>query len=132
MAGSQERADVLLVEDNEDNRTIYQTVLEHTGYVVAIAGDGATGLNLIKTLKPSLVLLDVSMPELDGWQVCTRAKSDPDLSSVRIVMLTAHALASDEAMAYACGADGYLRKPVEPRKVVKEVARHIGPPAARA
>ena len=132
MSQVSDRVQVLLVEDNEDNLNIYKTFLLHVGYTVETAGDGRTGLEMITQLRPELVLLDVSMPEMDGWEVCTRVKASAALGDVQIVMLTAHAMAEDEKKAYEIGADGYIRKPVTPRAVIDEVRRFIGGPRAKA
>jgi two-component system, cell cycle response regulator DivK len=121
---------ILLVEDNEDNQTVYRTILEHFGYEVIEAMDGETGVRLAREQKPDLILMDVSIPLMDGWEATRILKGDEATRDIPIIALTAHALASDRARAEEVGCDGYLAKPVEPRKVVEEVARMLGEPAA--
>jgi CheY-like chemotaxis protein len=121
---------ILLVEDNEDNRDIYRTMLEHFGYEVLTAGDGEEGLRLARERMPHLILMDVSIPLLDGWEATRILKADAATRHIPIIALTAHALAADRATAAAVGCDGYLSKPVEPRLVVREVEKilAIAPP----
>lgn len=117
---------VLLVEDNEDNRIIYSTVLRHVGFVVIEAGDGLQAIALARSAKPDLILMDISIPELDGWEATRILRADPETQSIPIVALTAHAMADDRERAAEIGFTSYLAKPVEPRAVVAEVRRWIG------
>jgi CheY-like chemotaxis protein len=117
---------ILLVEDHEDNRIVYSTILEHFGYTVLLAGDGAEGVRLAREEKPDLILMDVSIPVMDGWQATRTLKASPDTASIPVIALTAHALAADRERAVEVGCDGYLAKPVEPRRVVEEVRRFLG------
>lgn len=119
-------ATILLVEDNEDNRTIYRTVLEYAGYRVAEAVDGEEAIRAVRELRPDLVLMDISIPQVDGWEVTRILKADPATAAIPIVALTAHALASDRARSVEAGCDGYLVKPIEPRAVLEEVRRWVG------
>ena len=125
---------VLLVEDNEDNRIVYTTILKHYGYRVLEAHNGIEGVSLAREAHPDLILMDVGLPGLDGWEATRRLKADEETRQIPVVALTAHALAEHRAQAMAVGCDGYLAKPVEPREVVAEVRRHIGladsPPSA--
>jgi CheY-like chemotaxis protein len=114
---------ILLAEDNEDNRTIYRTILEHSGYTVVEAQDGEAAVRLAAEERPDLILLDISMPLLDGWEAARQIRDNTDIPRVPIVALTAHALQQDRAKAIAEGFDSYLAKPVEPRRVVEEVRR---------
>jgi CheY-like chemotaxis protein len=116
---------ILLVEDNLDNRTIYRTVLEYTGYTVLEAEDGQTGVRLARERLPDLILMDVSIPLLDGWEATRILKDDPKTAHIPIIALTAHALAADRDRAFAVGCDGYLAKPVQPRKVVEVVQEFL-------
>lgn len=116
---------ILLVEDNEDNRLVYRTILDHFGFEVLEAADGEEGIRRARADGPDLILMDVSIPKIDGWEATRRLKADPSTSSIPIIALTAHALATDRAKAQEAGCDGYLAKPVEPRKVVEEVKRHL-------
>jgi CheY-like chemotaxis protein len=126
---------LLLVEDNEDNRIIYSTVLRHIGYTVIEALDGVQAIALARSELPDLILMDISIPEVDGWEATRILRADPATRDIPIIALTAHALADDRERATAVGFTSYLAKPVEPRAVAAEVRRWIGggagaPPAA--
>jgi len=127
MAGS---PTVLLVEDNDDNLRIYSTILTYAGYNVLEATDGETGLAIARSGQPDMILMDVSIPKIDGWEVTRILKADPATATIPIVALTAHALASDRERANEIGFDGYIPKPAEPRLVLAEVERRLGRPAA--
>ncbi|HEX6923925.1 MAG TPA: response regulator [Longimicrobiaceae bacterium] len=116
---------ILLVEDNEDNRLVYRTILDHFGFQVLEAADGEEGIRRARADGPDLILMDVSIPKIDGWEATRQLKADPTTSMIPIIALTAHALATDRAKAQEAGCDGYLAKPVEPRKVVEEVRKHL-------
>jgi CheY-like chemotaxis protein len=117
---------VLLVEDNDDNLRIYSTILTYAGYHVLEATDGESGLATARSGQPDLILMDVSIPKIDGWEVTRILKADPATSSIPVVALTAHALASDRERADQIGFDGYIPKPAEPRLVLAEVERRLG------
>ena len=119
---------VLLVEDNEDNLVVYRTILEHVGYVVIEARDGEEGVSRARSDLPDIILMDISIPKMDGWEATERLKGSDDTSAIPIIALTAHALEEDRAKAMRAGCDGYLAKPVEPRRVVQEVEKFIGGP----
>ena len=121
---------ILIVEDNEDNRLIYASFLEHVGYRVLEATDGLTALTMTRGEQPDLVLMDVSIPGIDGWEATRQLKADPATREIPIIALTAHALAEDRQRASEAGCDGYLAKPIEPRAVVAEVARILEERAA--
>ena len=121
---------VLLVEDNEDNLVVYRTILEHVGFKVIEARDGEEGVNRAKQYMPNLILMDISIPKMDGWEATQRLKSDQATKNIPIIALTAHALEEDRQKALQAGCDGYLAKPVEPRRVVQEVERFVGPAKA--
>jgi CheY-like chemotaxis protein len=121
---------VLLVEDNEDNLVVYRTILEHVGYKVIEARDGEEGVLQARQQRPDLILMDISIPKIDGWEATQRLKSDAGTRDIPIIALTAHALEEDRQKAVQAGCDGYLAKPVEPRRVVQEVERFVGPAKA--
>ena len=123
---------VLLVEDNEDSRNVYRTILEHVGYEVLEAVNGQIGIVLARERMPDIILMDVSLPVVDGWTATAVLKADPITRSIPIIALTAHALAEDEERSRAAGCDGYLAKPVAPRDVVAEIRRWIEPPTSEA
>jgi CheY-like chemotaxis protein len=118
---------VLLVEDNEDNLVVYRTILEHVGFRVIEARDGEEGVSRAKEHLPDLILMDISIPKMDGWEATQRLKADGNTKQIPIIALTAHALEEDRQKALQAGCDGYLAKPVEPRRVVQEVERFVGP-----
>lgn len=117
---------VLLVEDNQDNRTIYRTILEFVGYAVSEAVDGGDAIRQARETRPALILMDISIPVVDGWEATRILKADEQTRHIPIIALTAHALEADRAKAEEIGCDGYLAKPVEPRRVVEEVDRFLG------
>lgn len=123
---------ILLVEDNADNRDIYTTILRHHGYQVAEATDGETGVRLARELGPAVILMDVTMPGMDGWEATRLIKADPATAAIPVVALTAHAMAEDRRRAVEAGCDAYLSKPVEPSRVVEEVRRQVERAAAAA
>ena len=116
---------ILLVEDHEDNRNIYRTILEHYGYRVFLAGDGEEGIRLAAEKQPDLILLDLDIPVRDGLDVARHLKGRDATSRIPIVALTAHAQQEDRERAAEAGFDGYLAKPVAPRKVLAEVQRFL-------
>jgi two-component system cell cycle response regulator DivK len=122
---------LLLVEDNEDNRIIYSTVLRHLGYRVIEAQDGVEAVELARTTQPDLILMDISIPRMDGWEATRILRGDSRTSAIPIIALTAHALADDRERAAEVGFSSYLAKPIEPRVVVAEVRRWIGEGAAK-
>jgi CheY-like chemotaxis protein len=117
---------LLLVEDNEDNRIIYCTVLRHLGYEVIEAQDGVEAVELARSALPDLILMDISIPRMDGWEATRILRGDPRTQAIPIIALTAHALADDRERATEVGFTSYLAKPIEPRVVVAEVRRWIG------
>jgi CheY-like chemotaxis protein len=117
---------LLLVEDNEDNRIIYTTVLRHLGYEVFEAHDGVEAVELARNVQPDLILMDISIPRLEGWEATRILRGDPRTSTIPIIALTAHALADDRERASEVGFSAYLAKPIEPRMVVAEIRRWIG------
>ena len=119
---------VLLVEDNEDNLIVYRTILDHVGYRVIEARDGEEGVARARADLPDLILMDVSLPKMDGWEATRRIKADAETRAIPIIAVTAHALDDDREKAIQVGCDGYLAKPVAPRRVVEEVERFIGKP----
>lgn len=114
---------ILIVEDNEDNRIVYSTMLRHFGFTVEEAENGAEGIHKARTKHPDLILMDIAIPLVDGWEAVQRLKKDPTTADIPIVALTAHAMPADREKAIQVGCDGYLAKPCEPRAVVEEVRR---------
>ena len=116
-------ATILLVEDNADNQAIYRTILEHVGFTVIQAWDGEEGVRLARERLPDLIFMDVSIPKIDGLEATRLLKADPSTAAIPVVALTAHAMAEDRARAMEAGCDGYLAKPLEPRRVLEEARR---------
>jgi CheY-like chemotaxis protein len=104
---------LLLVEDNELNRDMLSRRLLRAGYTTLIAVDGAEALAVIEAEQPSLVLLDMNLPVVDGWTVCQRVRANPDLADTPIIALTAHAMTADREKALAAGCDDYATKPID-------------------
>lgn len=113
---------ILIVEDQPDICKLIRMTLEFGDFEIHEAHDGETGLNMARAIKPTVMLLDVMMPGLlDGYQVCSRIKADPDLKSIRVVMLTARGQVTDVAAGEAAGADAYLVKPFSPLELIERV-----------
>jgi two-component system response regulator len=120
---------VLNVEDNFDNRTIYSVLLEHAGYLVSQAPDGAEGVALAKRECPDVILMDLSMPVMDGWTALDRLKAEPSTADIPVFALSAHVLfEGDFERALQAGFSGYFTKPIEPKRVLEELRARIGPP----
>jgi len=117
---------VLLVEDNDDNRAIYSTILRHYGYAVEEVTSGIDALETARELHPAVILMDISLPGMDGWTVTKHLKDDPETEDIIIVAITAHALPEDHRRAQELGCAAFLPKPVRPRRVLEEVDRLTG------
>jgi CheY-like chemotaxis protein len=114
---------ILLVEDIDDNQIIYRRALEHFGYGVLEAVDGEEATRLASEHLPDLVLMDISIPRMDGWEATKRLLADERTKRIPVVALTAHALPADRARGAEIGFASYLTKPVEPRRVLEEIER---------
>jgi CheY-like chemotaxis protein len=112
---------ILLVEDNEMNRDMLSRRLERRGYKAAIAVDGKQGLEMADTALPDLLLLDLGLPEMDGWEVLRRLRQDPKKKDVPVIALTAHALVTDRDRALQAGFNDYDIKPVELPRLLKKM-----------
>jgi CheY-like chemotaxis protein len=106
-------AKILLVEDNEMNRDMLSRRLARKGFEVSLALDGGQGVELAKALLPDLILMDMSLPVLDGWEATRRIKADPATRGIPVIALTAHSMGGDEDKASDAGCDDYDTKPVE-------------------
>ncbi len=104
---------ILLVEDNEMNYDMLSRRLRRKGYDVLIATDGQAGVDAARAKKPDLILMDMSLPVLDGWEATRQLKESPETCGIPIIALTAHAMAGDRDQALAAGCDDYDSKPVE-------------------
>lgn len=112
---------ILVVEDNEDNLTVLCDELEYVGYEVISAANGEEAIEKTFTERPDLILMDISIPVIDGWEVTRRLKTDPKTENIPIIALTAHAMAGDAEKAKAAGCDGYIAKPCTPDEVAAKV-----------
>ncbi|MEX1668116.1 response regulator [Zhongshania guokunii] len=118
---------VLLVEDNEMNRDMLSRRLQRKGYEVLLAVDGQQGIDLCRAEMPNLVLLDMSLPVKDGWQVAREMKADSGLCNIPIIALTAHAMADDRQRALQAGCDDYDTKPVDLPRLLAKIECLLGP-----
>jgi len=116
---------VLIVEDNEMNRDMLGRRLERRGFEIEFALDGQEGLDKMRERKPDLVLMDMGLPVLDGWQATTQAKEDPNLKEIPIIALTAHALETDRQKALAAGADDFDTKPVDIKRLLDKMSKFV-------
>jgi CheY-like chemotaxis protein len=114
-------AKILLVEDNEMNRDMLSRRLVRSGYEVLIAAQGDQGVELARTASPDLVLMDMSLPVLDGWEATRRLKGDPATREIPVIALTAHAMSGDREKARAAGCDDFDTKPVEYARLVSKI-----------
>ena len=114
---------ILLVEDNEMNRDMLSRRLQRRGYEVVLALDGETGVEMAKTEAPQLVLMDMSLPVLDGWEATRRLKADSATRHIPVIALTAHAMSSDRDKALEAGCDDYDTKPVELPRLLEKIAK---------
>jgi len=114
-------ATILLVEDNENNRYLLTFLLERHGYRVVHAGDGPSAITLAAGARPALILLDIQLPGMNGYEVARRLRADPALAAVPLVAVTSFAMAGDRERAFEAGCDGYLEKPIDPRTFVGQV-----------
>jgi len=119
------QATILVVDDNRDNVEILRALLESRGYIVAEAPDGKTALAKLEEVRPDLILLDVMMPGMDGWQVCRTIKNHPEFASTRVVMVTAKGGYEDKFEGMRSGADDYVVKPVDLKELTEKVARNL-------
>jgi two-component system, cell cycle response regulator DivK len=120
---------VLIVDDIEEQRDIYATLLGFHGYHVLEAEDGESAVALATRDRPDVILMDVMLPGLDGWKATERLKSDPRTSMLPVIILTSRALSADVEKSSAAGADVYLSKPCDPRRILQEIQRLIGTPS---
>ncbi|HEV2149529.1 MAG TPA: response regulator [Longimicrobiaceae bacterium] len=123
---------VLIVEDQIETLAIHSAYLERHGYRVLQAENGEAGVDSARRHRPDIILMDLSIPRLDGFGATEALKRDPDTGHIPIVVMTAFAYGSVGKRAVAAGCDGFLAKPLDPRRVLQEVHRRIGPAATQA
>jgi two-component system, cell cycle response regulator DivK len=121
---------ILYVEDNEDNIYVLKNRLLRAGYTVLIASDGAQAVTMAAAEQPNLILMDLSLPVLDGWEATRRIKAAPETRHIPVIALTAHAMAGDREKAMAAGCDDFDTKPVEMSRLLDKIqalVKRIGP-----
>ena len=116
-------AKILLVEDNEMNRDMLSRRLARKGYEVVVGEDGERGVAMAQSERPDIILMDMSLPVIDGWEATRRIKAAPDTGGIPIIALTAHAMASDREKAIDAGCDDYDTKPVELPRLLEKIER---------
>jgi CheY-like chemotaxis protein len=117
---------VLIMEDDDDTQGMVRFLLEYKGYDVLVAKDGKHGLELALQEKPDLILLDLAMPEMDGWSVAHRLKGDPATKAIPVIAVTAYTMSSDRRMAMNAGCDGFISKPMNVPEFITEIEKFLG------
>ena len=116
---------ILMIEDTEDNRQIVRDLMESVGYDLIEADDGAEGVAMAAQHKPDLILMDIQLPFMDGYEASRRIKAQPELSHIPIIAVTSYALSGDEAKTRAAGCDGYVAKPFSPRELLAKINQFL-------
>ncbi len=117
---------ILVVEDNQDNMTLISDVLQSLDYEVIQATDGEQGVQMTEAERPDLVLMDLSLPRMDGWTATRKIKANPDLQKIPVIALTAHAMVGDRERALEAGCDDYISKPINLKELAGKLNEHIG------
>jgi CheY-like chemotaxis protein len=116
---------VVIIDDEPDNLDLVVETLSYYGVTVHASNDGESGIELVKQVEPNLILLDLSMPDVDGWEVHRRIRAMPSAVDVPIVAMTAHAMVGDRERVMAAGFDGYMTKPIRVPNLVKDIRAAI-------
>jgi two-component system cell cycle response regulator DivK len=116
---------VLVVEDQEDNRRIMRDLLSSAGYEIIEAVSGEEGVALAESQRPDLILMDIQLPGLDGYEATRRIKAKPDLAGIPIIVVTSYALSGDDVKAHQAGCDDYVTKPYSPRSLLAKIREHL-------
>ena len=116
---------ILVVEDQEDNRRILRDLLTSAGFDMIEAGNGEDAITSAQEGRPDLILMDIQLPLLDGYEATRRIKADPDLKSIPIIVVTAYALSGDEEKARLAGCDDYVAKPFSPRQLLAKIKEYV-------
>ncbi|MEA2078914.1 MAG: response regulator [Pseudomonadota bacterium] len=117
---------ILLVEDNEMNRDMLSRRLKRKGFEVVIAIDGQAGVDMASSTNPDIILMDLSLPVMDGWEATRRLKADPATQRIPVIALTAHAMSGDEVKAREAGCDDYDTKPVNLNRLLEKIGTLLG------
>lgn len=121
----EKRGTILYVEDNSDNRMLIRRVLNAEGYTVHEAPDAQEALNMLKTLRPDLILMDINMPDMDGYTLTAHIRALPNLGLIPIVALTANVMRGDRERSLEAGCDGYIQKPVDIDTLTQQIERFL-------
>ena len=116
---------ILVVEDQEDNRRIIRDLLSASGYGLVEATTGEEGLKMATTEKPDLILMDIQLPGMDGYEVTRRIKANPELNPIPIIVVTSYALSGDDKKAFDAGCNGYVTKPFSPRVLLAKIREFL-------
>jgi two-component system cell cycle response regulator DivK len=116
---------ILVVEDQEDNRRILRDLLTNAGYEIIQAENGEEALKVARVERPDLILMDIQLPLVDGYEATRRLKADPALRAIPIIVVTSYALSGDETKARAAGCDAYITKPYSPRAILAKVREYV-------
>lgn len=114
---------ILVVEDHEDNRRILWDLLTNSGFVVIEATTGIEGVQLTKSYLPDLILMDIQLPGIDGYEATRQIKADPTLKDIPIIVVTSYALSGDAKKAFEAGCDDYIAKPYSPREMLRRIKK---------
>ena len=124
-------AKILIIEDTENNRVLLTRRLKPRGYDIITAEDAEKGLSLVEAERPDLVLMDVGLPGMNGWEATRQLKSNPATKQIPVVALTAHAMDGDREKAFAAGCDDYEVKPIDFNRLFEKIDRLLGPPPTK-
>jgi len=116
---------ILVIEDQEDNRQIVRDLMTASGYELIEATTGEEGLEAAARERPDLILMDIQLPGIDGYEVTRRIKANPKLSKIPIIAVTSYALSGDDKKAFAAGCDGYVTKPYSPRLLLAKIREYL-------
>jgi two-component system cell cycle response regulator DivK len=116
---------ILVVEDQEDNRRILRDLLGNAGFELIEAESGEDALSAVMTRRPDLILMDIQLPQMDGYEATRRIKSNPEMEEVPVIAVTSYALTGDDTKALAAGCNAYITKPYSPRALLAKVREHL-------
>ena len=116
---------ILVIEDNEDNMRIVRDLLTSVDYEVIEAVTGQEGVTAAETQRPELILMDIQLPDFDGYEATRRIKANPSLSAVPIIAVTSYALSGDDVKAFEAGCDAYVTKPFSPRELLAKIQEYL-------
>ena len=119
------RKSILVIEDQEDNRRILRDLLTSSGYEVLEAVTGEDGVTAAETYRPDLILMDIQLPGLDGYEATRQIKTNPDLQHIPIIVVTSYALSGDDFKAFDAGCDAYVSKPFSPRELLAKIREYL-------